>query len=67
MAWGGRQGGPAPSVEKALNFLYSAVGAGIGALVGGGRGAAIGAGGSGVVGAGTGYAWGSHVASKRAE
>ena len=30
-------------------------------------GAAIGAGVGGVVGAGTGYAWGSHVASKRAE
>src|SRR4029453_14676937 len=41
----------------------AAVGAGVGALVGGGGGAAVGGG----VGAGTGYVWGPHVASKRAQ
>jgi chromosome segregation ATPase len=44
----------------------AAVGAGLGALLGGGRGAAIGAAVGAGVGAGAGYAWGAHVASKKA-
>jgi chromosome segregation ATPase len=47
--------------------LGAAVGAGLGALFGGGRGAAIGAAVGAGVGAGAGYAWGAHVASKKAD